>query len=114
MTVATARRSRSQNISDGLLRKIVGRLYVPMPYWKYKSCDGAILPLQRVLVSFGMGIHSSRRSFPRKRIQSGDGTLPKLSGVDSRFRGNDQVSQMTPIRSSGVRVFFDNLLEKRA
>jgi len=53
-----------------------------------------------VLVSFGMGIHTSRRSFPSRSaggIQSDDSTFPKVYGVDSRFRGNDYVSQMTPI-----------------
>ena len=30
-------------------------------------------------------------------IQSGDSTFPRVCGVDSRFRGNDEVSQMTPI-----------------
>jgi hypothetical protein len=29
-------------------------------------------------------------------IQSDDSAFPKVRGVDSRFRGNDQVSQMTP------------------
>ena len=43
-----------------------------------------------VLVSFGMGIHSSRRSFPSRSaggIQSDDSTFPKVCGVDSSRHG---------------------------
>ena len=38
-------------------------------------------------------------------IQSDDSTFPKVCGVDSRFRGNDQVSQMTPIPEIGAASF---------
>ena len=41
------------------------------------------------LASFGMGIYSSRPSFPRKRESSPASTFPKVCRVDSRFRGND-------------------------
>ena len=52
------------------------------------AADQAVTPPQnQVLVSFGTGSLSKRRSFPRKRIQSLDGTFPKVCGVDSR--GND-------------------------
>ena len=35
-------------------------------------------------------------------IQSDDSTFPKVCGVHSRFRGNDQVSQMTPVPKGEV------------
>jgi hypothetical protein len=43
-----------------------------------------------VQVSFGMGIHSSRRSFPSRSaggIQSDDSAYPKVCGVDSSRHG---------------------------
>jgi hypothetical protein len=38
-------------------------------------------------------------------IQGDDRTFLKVCGVDSRFRGNDQVSQMTPIPENGAASF---------
>src|SRR5208337_1066095 len=62
---------------------------------------------REVPAPFGMGTHSSRRSFPRKAcpelaegggIQSDDRTLPRVCGVDSRFRGNDCAPNNTSTR----------------
>jgi hypothetical protein len=60
-------------------------IFGPGVIWNGDPLDPPVIPAKALVIPAKAG------------IQSDDSTFPRVCGVDSRFRGNDQVSQMTPI-----------------